>query len=608
MGAVASINNCYNDVCCPKDAKSKEGDNQREGGEVSSFQNINSLVSNPSIDNEIYDNQNRNIFLFENDEFNSINVESPNNRKENKNIANNKNNDNNNINRDNELLNDNNDNKNNNNDNKNNNNDNKNNNNDNKNNNNNNDNKNNNKNNNNIKDSPKSNSSNFSFKCFMKNDQINNELNNDFNLDHKAKINKVKNKNSYNKVEDDMGNINNKNNIFENVDKSDYLSKVIKIQKMFRSYINRKMQSEKKTDFKDDNEHSNGISNGNEKKNLLNLEYPSSKIKTSKNYSDLLLNRHLINIEYIDVSEESFRSVTMKSNKCQLDPPQFSTLRELDIDQIKGYFLLKKKMFKYRGQKDKNGKKVGFGKIIWEDSSKLKGYFTDSKINGIVYFCNCNVETSTFFGEYKDNIPEGYGIYSRKGFTLEGMNWNKNALNDIGVAIWEEGEMYEGEFKNNVKEGIGLYRWADGTTYMGQFQKGKITGLGKMQFANGNVYEGQFNEGYITGWGKFVWDDGKYYIGNYLNNKKDGFGLFVWNLDPLSAVIGFWSQGKQNGVGVRLYKGHYKFALFQESKSDIIINSKWELNKYLRPSQTKYKIFFKKKYNEFAKFIKFASK
>ena len=567
MGAVASINNCYNDVCCPKDVKSKEEDNQREGREVPSFQNINSLVSNPSIDNDIYDIQNRNIFLFDNDEFNSINVEPQNNRNENNNVNNDKIDENNNINKDNGLIN----------------------------------------NNNNIKDSLKSNSSNFSFKCFMKNDQINNEINNDLNIGHKAKTNKVKNKNTYNKVEDDIGNKNNQNNNVENVDDSDYLSKVIKIQKTFRSYINKKMMSEKKTDFKDDNEHSNGISNGNEKNNLLNLDNPN-KIKTSKNYSDLLINRHLINIEYIDVSEESFRSVTMKSNKCQLDPPQFCTLRDLDIDQIKGYFLLKKKMFKYRGQKDKNGKKIGFGKIIWEDSSKLKGYFTDSKLNGIVYFCNCNVEKSTFFGEYKDNIPEGYGIYQRKGFSLEGMNWNKNSLNDIGVAIWEEGEMYEGEFKNNVKDGIGLYRWADGTTYMGQFQKGKITGLGKMQFANGNVYEGQFNEGYITGWGKFVWDDGKYYIGNYNNNKKNGFGLFVWNLEPLNAVIGFWSQGKQNGVGVRLYKGHYKFSLFQESKSSMIINSKWELNKYLKPSQTKYKIFFKKKYNEFAKFVKFASK
>ena len=94
---------------------------------------INSLVSNPSIDNDIYDIQNRNIFLFDNDEFNSINVEPQNNRNENNNVNNDKIDENNNINKDNGLIN-----------------------------------------NNNIKDSLKSNSSNFSFKCFMKNDQINN--------------------------------------------------------------------------------------------------------------------------------------------------------------------------------------------------------------------------------------------------------------------------------------------------------------------------------------------------------------------------------------------------------------------------------------------------
>ena len=188
------------------------------------------------------------------------------------------------------------------------------------------------------------------------------------------------------------------------------------------------------------------------------------------------------------------------------------------------------------------------------------------------------------------------------------MNWNKNNLNDIGVAIWEEGEMYEGEFKNNIKDGIGLYRWADGTTYLGEFQNNKIDGYGRMQFANGNAYEGKFQEGFMNGWGKFVWDDGKYYVGNYLKDKKHGFGIFVWKLDPLIAVIGFWNQGKQNGVCVRLYKGHFKFVLVQESKLTVGINSKWELNKYLKPSEVKFKNFFKKKYHEFSKFINFASK
>ena len=558
------MDKCYNNVCCPKERNPLDK-NKKEG---SSFQNDeeNKIILNASINNDNDDKKNGNIFLFENDEFNNINKNGkikP-NEYENTNLDhinlmdNSFKNEVDLINKDNVIKN----------------------------------------------SSQKSilNSSNFSFKRFMKKEEEDLNKDIDVNINHKAKTRINKSKKSIHILKEiennskgsDDNNINNGNEKYT----SYYLSQVIKIQRIYRAYINMKKISEKKTNFEDDNDKDKNFDSN------LNL----SKIKSSKNYSALLLNRFLINIDYIDVSEESFRSVTMKSNKCQIEQPQFCTLRDLDIDQVKGYFLLKKKMFKYQGQKDKDGKKIGFGRIFWEDSSKLKGYFTNSKVNGIVYFYNCGNETSTFFGEYKNNIPEGYGIYSRKGFSLEGTNWNKNCLNDIGIAIWEEGEMYEGEFKNNSKEGLGLYRWADGTTYMGQFQKNKICGFGRMQFANGNSYEGEFYEGFIHGFGKFVWDDGKYYIGNYVKDKKHGFGIFVWNLEPLIAMIGFWNQGKQNGVCVRLYKGHFKFVLVQESKNNIEINSKWELNKYLKPSQAKYKNFFKKKYNEFAKFVNFASK
>mgnify|MGYP002624932252 CR=1 FL=1 len=551
MGAVASIDQCYGRVCCPKDNKALEN-NQIEN---SHFENGNDkkISLNMSIDNDNDFKNEGNIFLFEKDDYES-DVKKPepedaNLKLEQSNfIANSSKNNN-------ELINE-----------------------------------------NNKKDSSKKsglNISNFSFKVFIKNDTINNEINNDLDVKQKAKTNKAK-KNIYifKEIEEKNDNIKNKNQLSPDF----FVSQVIKIQRYYRLYNSRKIISEKRTNFRDDNI------------DELNNELNKDKIISSKNCSSSLLKRYPINIEYVDVSEESFRSVTLKSNQCKLEPFQFCTLRELDIDQVKGYFLLKNKMFRYQGRKDKNGKKNGFGRIFWEDSSKLKGYFKDSKLNGIVYFYNYNNEASTFFGEYKDNIPEGYGIYSRKGFSLEGMNWNKNCLNDIGVAIWGEGEIYEGEFKDSLKEGLGLYRWADGTTYMGEFKKGKITGIGRMQFANGNYYEGEFIDGYISGWGKFIWDDGNYYIGNYLNNKKHGFGIFVWTLEPLNAVIGFWSHGKQNGICVRLFKGHCKFALVQESNSNILLNTKWEISKYLKPSQIKYKNLFKKKYNEFTKLVTFASK
>ena len=563
MGAVASIDKCSKDVCCPDEFK-LTGDNKKISSGINK-ENENSINSNLLINRDEIYNKNNNI-LFEQDDSNGYDNEDKDAKIEAHNYENSNSENNqffeNNFKNEIEIINDE---------------------------------------NNAFGSSQKSilNSSNFSFKFFDKSSKKVNYSNSKipFNKQNNNKKDIMLDKNKIN-------NMNGNNNI-----SNEYLSKLNKIQRIYRRYINKKRISEKKTNFeeeKDDNK-------GKNKLNKFNIDLNLSKIRSSKNYSSLLLKRYLIDIDFVDVSEESFRSVGMKSNKLQdklqeLEPPQFNTIRDLDNDQVKGYFLLKKKMFTYQGQKDLDGKKTGFGRIFWEDSSKLKGYFTNSKLNGIVYFCNNGNDISTFYGEYKDNIPQGYGIYSRKGYSLEGKEWNKNNLNGIGVAIWEDGELYEGEFKNSVKEGFGLYRWIDGTSYIGQFKKNKISGIGKMSFSNGNSYEGEFEEGFLSGWGKFVWDDGKYYIGNYMKDKKHGFGIFVWNLEPLIALIGFWSQGKQSGISVKLFKGQCKIVFCNDSKKLVEIHSKYEISKYLLPSQIKYKNFFKKKYNEFAKFINFASK
>ena len=553
MGSVGSIDKCYKDVCCPKDFKlsnSNQGENSLIKEEFE-----NNIISNQSFnnDNENINNKNNRIFMFENDEYNYNNDdkieqhEIKNCKMENNKLFDNI------FKNEMEIINE----------------------------------------ENNIYNSSRKsglNSLNFSFKGISKNSRKNN-----VDIKNKKKLN------------GSSLNPNNKNNNNKYNISNYYLSQIIKIQRIYRLYINRKKISEKKTSSHEENEKDKNQINNQD--NKLNIHLNAITIELSRCYSSLLLNRYLTDIDFINVNEESFRSFTMKSNKLQeLELPQFCTLRDLDNDQIKGHFLLKKKLFKYQGQKDEEGKKIGFGLIFWEDSSKLKGYFINSKLNGYVYFYNCGNVKSTFLGEYKDNIPNGYGIYSRKGYTLEGSKWNKNNLNDIGVSIWEEGEMYEGELKNSVKDGIGLYRWSDGTSYIGQFKNNKLNGYGKMNFTNGNIYEGEFNEGFLSGWGKFIWDDGKYYIGNYLKDKKHGFGIFVWNLEPLIALIGFWNQGKQSGVCVKLFKGVCKIVFISESKNIIEINSRYEISKYLLPSQSKYKNFFKKKYNEFAKFINYASK
>ena len=421
--------------------------------------------------------------------------------------------------------------------------------------------------------------------------KISNSIKNKF----KNKTNTVKMNQALN-IYDDK-----KKNIIASFEKT-RRSKFNQNKKLSITYINGKHESKLKLNFEEENN----------KKNQTNiLIYPKNEEAIFGTEVVKCNSTNLIKtlIDNINVSEESFRSVKLNSNKFQDQIPKLSIKgRPLDNDIIKGNFLLKKMKFKYRGNKDSEGKKIGFGIILYEDSSKIVGNFYDSKINGWVNFYNCCLDKSTFAGEYINNFPNGYGIYSRKGLKLEGMNWYKNYINDIGIAIWDEGDIYEGEFKDNLKEGIGVYKWEDGASYMGYFKNNQINGYGCMNFANGNSYIGEFHDGYLSGWGKFIWEDNKCYIGTYKKNKKDGFGIFIWSYQPLIALIGFWEKGQQIGLFVKLLKGTAKYYFYQKSNENIEIASKGDICRYLRPSQEKYKNFLKKSYEEFEYFIRSSTK
>ena len=442
----------------------------------------------------------------------------------------------------------------------------------------------------------------------LDNNMSNSSLNNENKIDKKEVIEKEDKKNNNNKInliDDEIYKKNKK--IKDYHDKVNGLltsnkssSKKDKRPK-YNTQINIKKESEINTNFEDER----------------NIKYNTNLLIVPKNdetiYDSEIIKCNSSNLlgiilDTTNVSEESFRSVKMKSNVFQSEFPKFALKRQLDNDYIKGYFLMKKMKFKYQGSKDSEGKKLGFGILLYEDTSKLMGNFFDSKLNGIVYFYNCGIDNSTFIGEYRNNIPNGYGVYSRQGLKLEGMNWNKNYINDIGIALWDEGDIYEGEFKNNIKEGIGTYRWEDGSTYMGHFENNQLNGYGYMNFANGNSYVGEFDDGYLSGWGKFTWEDGKCYVGNYYKNKKNGFGIFIWSFKPLIALIGFWEKGKQIGFFIKLMNGNQKYFFYQKSQKHIEIWNEGDICRYLSSEQMKYKNFLKKGYPYLEHFIKSAAK
>ena len=66
------------------------------------------------------------------------------------------------------------------------------------------------------------------------------------------------------------------------------------------------------------------------------------------------------------------------------------------------------------------------------------------------------------------------------------------------------GFVYEGTFYNDKQDGEGQEKWNDGgNEYEGQYTKGKKGPRGIMKF-RGNVYEGEFKDNVLHGRGKLT--------------------------------------------------------------------------------------------------------
>ena len=261
-------------------------------------------------------------------------------------------------------------------------------------------------------------------------------------------------------------------------------------------------------------------------------------------------------------------------------------------DDIKGNFMLKnEKIIRYQGGFIKKTKrKNGFGIITWSDNSTLHGIYYYNSINGIARFYN-NKYKSTFIGEYKNNIPDGYGVYRIKSLSMQGY-WRESKLNGIGIEVWDDGTYYQGEYENNKKNGIGLYRWPDGTIYQGEFMNGQITGMGIIYNSDDSVFSGELLNGYMNGYGIFSWSSGAIYMGYYLQDIKHGFGIYIWDSKIFICYIGFWEMGKQQGIGVKINGNKIKYCVWKKGKITVTLKGLYEIDRYLNSIQKGYYKYF----------------
>ena len=98
-----------------------------------------------------------------------------------------------------------------------------------------------------------------------------------------------------------------------------------------------------------------------------------------------------------------------------------------------------------------------------------------------------------------------------------------------GIETLDNGDVYEGGFKNGLKHGKGTLTTRNNRSYEGDWKNDKPHGFGINTFPNGKIYTGNFEKGKPVGDGQWTYADGRIYNGTWVN------GAFL-NKDNTSEV------------------------------------------------------------------------
>ena len=247
----------------------------------------------------------------------------------------------------------------------------------------------------------------------------------------------------------------------------------------------------------------------------------------------------------------------------------------------------------------KNGVREGKCTILYSNKDKFVGNLLDGKKDG--YGEQFYSKTNTIYkGEFKNNLFEGKGeiisdngysfkgeflgglrhgdkcIETKKGFKKYEGQFKRDKMNGKGIFEWYSGEskgdIYNGDFKDDLFDGFGTYHYNDGSIYIGEYLHGVKHGKGKEIYSDGSFYEGEYNEGQKSGKGIFQDYEGNIYEGNFYNGNRHSKGKIKYVNGEI--LEGLWLNGLKEGNfyytdenGNKYFRKYAKDELIEEKKA-----------------------------------------
>jgi len=126
--------------------------------------------------------------------------------------------------------------------------------------------------------------------------------------------------------------------------------------------------------------------------------------------------------------------------------------------------------------------------------------------------------------------------------------WKNDTMNGKGTYYYASGNLYKGQWKDGNREGVGEHTWAEGFKYTGQWADNTMHGMGKYVFPAGSEYEGEYVNGVRTGQGRYKHANGSVYKGGFLSGKKHGHGAH-YDKDGKLVYEGEFAADKEHGTG-----------------------------------------------------------
>ena len=217
---------------------------------------------------------------------------------------------------------------------------------------------------------------------------------------------------------------------------------------------------------------------------------------------------------------------------------------------------------KYTGSWSR-GKYQGHGVYTYENGDVIEGEWVDGVLFGEaelrqrdncvykrIYMNGKMVSEELISGTPKPSPDSQRTLKFDNGTYVGEVDFN-GKLHGKGVFTFNNGDRYEGGYKEGLKHGKGKFTWADGNEYEGEFEDDMRCGTGVYCYKNGNRYEGQWKDNVKDGIGVFYYSNGDRYDGAFSVSLRHGRGVYHYRNGCILDCG--WDRDMRHGDGIFRY-------------------------------------------------------